>query len=204
MNIIEGFIFPIITGVLGGVGGFVLQRLYESLMKGEGGADYRQYSGYWSGLHVTADPTTGKPAYSEHIYELSVDRRGRIKGEFKDLIGDPPWEYAVSGQIYPGTILMTHRNKQRPEIIIAEMYKTGLNPKRMVGILTTSTYDKDIHFAAPIVLSRVKPSESEFRKLMKDTTTAFYGELDQVLGLPATEAVKQVFSTDSEGTPPLN
>jgi hypothetical protein len=65
-----------------------------------------------------------------------------------------------------------------------EMYKTGLNPKRMVGMITTSTYDKDLHFAGPIVLSREQISDDEFRQLMKAQTTAFYGELDQVLGLP--------------------
>jgi hypothetical protein len=184
MNIIEMILIPTVTGVLGGIGGFLFQRFYEARMSGEGGADYRQYSGAWRGLHVTADPKMGRPTYSEHVYKLSVDKRGRIKGELSDLIGDPPWEYAVSGQIYPGAIVMTHRNKQRPEILVVEMYKTGLNPKCMVGMITTSTYDKDIHFAAPIVLSREKTSDDEFRSLMKTTTTAFYGELDQALGLP--------------------
>jgi hypothetical protein len=99
MNIIETIIIPTVTGVLGGVGGFLFQRFYESRLSGEGGTDFRQYSGVWRGLHVTADPKTGKPAYSEHLYRLSVDKRGCIKGELSDLIGEPPWEYAVSGQI---------------------------------------------------------------------------------------------------------
>jgi hypothetical protein len=197
MNIFESIIIPTITGVLGGVGGFLFQRLYETRMSGEGGADYRQYSGIWRGMHVTADPKTGKPAYSDHVYRLSVDKRGRIKGELSDLIGDPPWEFAVSGQIYPGAIIMTHRNKQRPEIFVVEMYKTGLNPKRMVGMITTSTYDKDVHFAGPIVLSRDKTSDDQFRSLMKATTTAFYGELDQVLGLPEKATAQQGAAADA-------
>ena len=201
MNIFDGIVIPTITGLLGGVGGFLFQRLYETRISGEGGADFRQYSETWRGKHVTEDPTTGEPAYSEHLYTLSVDKRGRIKGKLTDLIATPPWEYTVSGQIYTKSIVMTHRNKQNPSIVVVEMYKTGLNPKCMVGMIMTSTYRTDVHFAAPIVLSREQTSDRDFSKLMKGFKTAYYGELDRALGLPRDDTARQNAPTD--GAEPL-
>lgn len=184
MNVLNEAILPTVTAILGGIGVYIFQRFYERVESGESGADFRQYSGQWRGCHVTADPQTGRPVYSHHIYTLVVRRNGQIKGKVADLIGDPPWEYSTTGQVYPGAIVMTHRGKQRPEIIVVEMYKTGLNAQRMVGMISTSTYDKDMHFASPIVLSRRQVSDDDFREAMKTQTTAFYGELDQNLGLP--------------------
>jgi hypothetical protein len=109
MDAIREILLPSLTGVLGGVGGFLFQRLYEGRAAGEGGADYRQYSGTWRGCHVTSHPKTGAAAYSHHVYKLRVRKSGRIAGEISDLIGDPPWEYSTTGQIYPGAIVMTHR-----------------------------------------------------------------------------------------------
>nr|VFJ70722.1 MAG: hypothetical protein BECKFW1821C_GA0114237_102434 [Candidatus Kentron sp. FW] len=170
-----------------GVISLLIKLIYDRLASGEGGADYRQYSGQWHGCHVTADPDTGVATYSNHIYQLRVKKNGRISGSLSDLISEQPWDYSTSGNIYPGMIMMIHRGKQRPEILAVEIYKTALNPRRMVGMIFASTYEKDIHFISPIVLSRDHISDEEFREMMKNQTAAFYGDLDQTLGLPQKE-----------------
>lgn len=175
------FLFPTITGIVGGVGTVVVTKMLEQKNIFGSRKDFRNFNGVWYGLHLTADPITGKLVYSNHEYKLDVSRSGIIKGLSKDLLTLPPTNWTVRGNVFDGGLALLSQENLETDLYSTELYsfnKFSFDPKNdkasLVGTLNGWDYHSRSKFVAIIILSRTIIREDEFTKMLQGTSTTLY------------------------------
>ena len=175
------FLFPIITGVIGGILTWLFTKILERQNIFGSKSDFRGFSGVWYGTHLTADPKTGCVTQRNHEYKLNVTRSGIIKGTSKDLITSPPTNWIVRGNVFEGGLALISQETSRTDLYSTELYSFkvfAFDPRienaSLTGTLNGWNYYDRSKFVATIILSRMRIDEKEFTQALNDTSTVLY------------------------------
>ena len=139
-------------------------------------ANLSQYSGRWYGIHLTKKVDGCGFALSHHIYDLTVNKKGKIKGKMIDQITTPPWKMNVHGQFSGSDMVLVMKGGPRPGFfasqIHADVHLDGVN----YGIASSIDSLRNA-FSAPIAFSKRPVTERDLANAIIELRSHFYTEM---------------------------
>ena len=167
----QDVLLPIVTGVGGGVGTWLITQVAPRLWaRRPNGLDCSHLSGVWHSIHLTRRDKLG---YSRHRYELSVTRAGNVKGKLIELATKPETKYSLRGRIGPGGWVLHATSLTRTDEYAIEVYPDDFDEDRMVGFLISFDL-KHRPFCSLVVFSRGEITTGQYAEAFEQHRDRFY------------------------------
>lgn len=187
MDILQYFIFPTLTALVGSVSTLLFQTWIEHRVKRskrKGKQNLSVYAGQWFAIHLTQN-TKGETVFSEHVYTIKVDSSGNISGSFFDTVTSPWLEFSLTGGISEMGMVTVAKSSMHSNYYSVEVYPSPLSVNQFnIGILTS--FDIKNHpFSTPIILGRTKPNRLQLERHLPEMSSMFR------LSMPEAEAISR-------------